>query len=902
MRVITKNSEMPSLDFIILISFSYALLLFVVAFWAERASTTGRVAWIASPWVYTLSLSVYCTGWTLYGAVGYAARSGLEYITIYLGPTLVMIGWWWILRHLVIVGRRQRVTSIADLISSRYGKSNILGMVVTALCVVSVTPYIALQLQSITLSLSVFYSADESINTQQHMTALWVAIGLAAFTILFGTRKLDANERHHGVVVAVALEAVVKLVALLAVGAFVVWEISGGIGETLARIDSSKLAEWRPDTGRWIAITMVSAASIICLPRMFQMMVVENEDEEHLRIAAWSFPLYLCLISLFVIPIAVVGLDVLPSGSNPDLFVLSLPLSQGQNGLAVIAFLGGFSAATSMVIVSAIALAIMISNHAVLPLYLSRRNDRAAISGDVRRIVLFARRTSIGVILGLGYFYYRLSGGGTALASIGLIAFVGIAQIFPSLIGGLFWRGATRAGALTGLLVGFSVWAWTLLLPGIGFDGLISVSVLNDGPWGLEWLRPQALFGLVDFDPITHAVLLSLSLNSFAFVGISLATVPKPMEQLQAAQFIDFPSNTIRQKDWVGSIANSENLMIMSQRILGSDQARAFFQREAERQGDTGDIPTPTPSFIHELERELAGSVGGATAHAMVGRALDGAMLSVEDLLAVADESARILEYSSALEIKSAELEKTANQLREANAKLTELSLQKDNFLSQISHELRTPMTSIRTFSEILRDEKNLNAAEKKRYADIINEESLRLTRLLDDLLNLSVLESGQVTLNIRDGQLKETLDRAVRAALIGPESSIAVRRSLESERVTLRSDHDRLAQVFINMIENARKYCNAPEPELTIQVDDTKRDLIIEFCDNGQGVPDSVRPTMFEKFARVNTNETGGVGLGLPICREIMTRLGGEIRYLHRETGGIFQIVHPKAVGLSKN
>ncbi len=890
---------MPSLDLIILISVSYALLLFVVAFLAEGVSTTGRGAWIASPWVYTLSLSVYCTGWTLYGAVGYAARSGLEYVTIYLGPTLVMIGWWWILRHLVIVGRRQRVTSIADLISSRYGKSNILGIVVTVLCVVSVTPYIALQLQSITLSLSVFSGVDDGLDEQQHMTALWVAIGLAAFTILFGTRKLDANERHHGVVVAVALEAIVKLVALLAVGVFVVWGIAGGIGETLARVDNSKLADWRPATGRWIAITMVSAAAIICLPRMFQMMVVENEDEEHLRIAAWSFPLYLCLISLFVIPIAVVGLDELPPGSNPDLFVLSLPLSQGQNVLAVIAFLGGFSAATSMVIVSAIALAIMISNHAVLPIYLSRQMDRAVISGDVRRIVLFARRTAIGVILGLGYCYYRLSGGGSALAAIGLIAFVGIAQIFPSLVGGLFWRGATRAGALSGLLVGFSIWAWTLLLPGIGFDGLLSLSILNDGPWGLEWLRPQGLFGLSDFDPITHAVLLSLSFNSFAFIAISLVTVPKPMEQLQAAQFVDFPSNAIRQKDWVGSISNSADLMMMSQRILGSDHARAFFLRAAERQGDRGVMPTPTPSFIHELERELAGSVGGATAHAMVRRTLDGAMLSVDDLLAVADESARIIEYSSALEVKSAEFAKTADQLREANAKLTELSRQKDNFLSQISHELRTPMTSIRTFSEILRDEKNLDADEKKHYADIINEESLRLTRLLDDLLNLSVLESGQVTLNFRNCELKETLDRAVRAALIGPQPSIAVRRSCERERVTLRSDHDRLAQVFINMIENARKYCNAPEPELTIRVEQTKSGLLIEFHDNGGGVPDSVQPTMFEKFARASTSETGGAGLGLPICREIMTRLGGEIRYRQRSTGGIFQIVHPKMVGI---
>ena len=340
---------------------------------SRGAAGAGAVAALAG--VYTLSLSIYCTAWTFYGAVGFAARSGLEFVTIYLGPTLVMVGWWWTLRRLVRVGRSQRITSIADLISSRYGKSNLLAVLVTLLAVIGTTPYIALQLQSVTLSFSAFAAFAEPGEAaaplaDMQSTALWVAAGLAVFTILFGTRNLDANERHHGVVMAIAMEAVVKLCALLAVGVFVVWGLAGGVGATLDRIETSEIARFEVSGGRWVGLTMLSAMAFLCLPRMFQVMVVENEDEEHLRTAGWAFPGYLMLMSLFVLPIAAVGLDVMPAGSNPDLFVLTLPLTEGRDGLAILSFLGGFSSATSMVIVAAIALSTMVSNHVVMPIWL----------------------------------------------------------------------------------------------------------------------------------------------------------------------------------------------------------------------------------------------------------------------------------------------------------------------------------------------------------------------------------------------------------------------------------------------------------------------------------------------------------------------------------------------------
>mgnify|MGYP003631693421 FL=1 len=365
-------------NILVLAALSYVFFLFLVAFVVERRAAAGAAGWLRSPLVYTLSLSVYSTAWTFYGAVGYAARSGLEFLTIYLGPTLVFIGWWWVLRKLVRIGRQQRVTSIADLISNRYGKSNLLGVIVTVISVLAATPYISLQLQSVTLSFGVFASAtsDGWAKPDRDVTAVWVTAGLAVFTILFGTRNLDANEQHTGVVTAIAVEAVVKLVALLTVGSFVVWGIAGGVGDILDRIDASQIAEWQMQPSRWSGLIFLSAAAVICLPRMFQVLVVENSDERHLATASWAFPLYVMAMSLFVVPIAVVGLERLPAGSNPDLFVLTLPLAEGQGGLAMLAFLGGFSSATSMVIVAAIALATMVSNHVVMPFWLSMRPAR----------------------------------------------------------------------------------------------------------------------------------------------------------------------------------------------------------------------------------------------------------------------------------------------------------------------------------------------------------------------------------------------------------------------------------------------------------------------------------------------------------------------------------------------
>ncbi len=889
---------MLSFNILVLVAVLYVSFLFAVAFAADLRAQRGRLGWLQSPVVYTLSLSIYTTAWTFYGAVGSAARNGLEFMAIYLGPTLVFAGWWWLLRKLVRIGRTQRITSIADLLSSRYGKSTLVAVIVTLMAVTGTTPYIALQLQSVALSFGVLADAGGGgVPLAPGTTALWVAAGLALFTILFGTRNLDANEQHHGVVTAIAVEAVVKLVALLAVGVFVVWGVAGGPSEMLARIARADIPAQSAFGGRWLALMGLSAAAIICLPRMFQVMVVENSDETHLFTASWAFPAYLFLMSLFVLPIAVTGLAEMPAGANPDMFVLTLPILHEREALATLAFLGGFSSATSMVIVAAIALATMVSNHIVMPLWLRMHGTSARLSGDVRHVLLMSRRLSIAGILALGYGYYRFTGGTEALASIGLIAFAGVAQVLPALIGGLFWRGATRRGAVAGLLTGFGLWLYTLFLPSFEGSWLMPASVIAEGPFGLALLKPQALMGLAGLDPLVHALVWSLGANAAVFMLVSLVGFPTPIERLQSLQFV----NVFQQSGGAGApgpmAVASEDLLVMAQRILGNRAALELFHDAARRQGKPGGLPDPSREFVARLERELAGSVGAAAAHAMVGQITGGSSLTVEDLLAVADETAQIMEHSVQLEAKSRELAETAEKLRRANAKLTALSVQKDSFLSQVSHELRTPMTSIRSFAEILRDSPALTVEQTRRYASIMLDESERLTRLLDEILDLSMLESRGVQLNRQKGRLAELIDRAVTATTgFDRGREMRITRDRAAEQVMLETDLDRLSQVFINLISNARKYCESPDPELRITVSPAgDGGLILDFIDNGAGIPERHQSLIFEKFSRLSdASAAGSAGLGLAISREIMRNLGGSIAYMPGLPGTAFRVVLP--------
>jgi Na+/proline symporter/nitrogen-specific signal transduction histidine kinase len=868
---------MLSRDVLLAVCLGYVALLFALAFHVDRQSRVGGLAWLRSPVVYTLSISIYCTSWTFYGAVGSAARDGLEFITIYLGPTLVFAGWWWLLRKLVRIGRAHRITSIADLISSRYGKSPSLAVLVTLIAVVAATPYIALQLQSVTRTYQVIAPEADAATT-----AFWVAAGLAVFAVLFGTRNLDANERHHGVVAAIALEAIVKLVALIAVGVFVVFGLAGGIGRLFEGVPPEVIHGGAEVFGpRWLALTFLSATAIICLPRQFHVTVVENVDERHLATASWLFPLYLFAMSLFIMPIAVAGLKFMPEGANPDLFVLTLPLAFGRDELALLAFLGGFSSATSMVIMAAIALSTMVSNHIVAPVAFRFLTAHRQISGDVRNLLLATRRISIAAILALGYVYFRLTGGSAALAAIGLIAFVGVAQFLPSLVGGLFWRGATRAGALAGLTAGFLLWAYTLFLPSFEGDFVLGAEVLREGPWGIAALRPQALLGLDGVDPLIHALVWSVGVNTLLFLAVSGLSETRPLERLQAALFVDvYRTGGGVPPRFVEGPATSEDLFVLAQRILGAEPARELFDEMARAQGRPGRLPHPTDTVIARLERELSGSVGAASAHAMVGRIAGRQAVGMPELIDIADETQRLIETSRKLAEKSAELERAAAQLREANARLRMLDAQKDEFLSQVSHELRTPMTSIRSFSEILLEGEPITEDERRRFMAIIHDESLRLTRLLDEILDIGRLEAGTLELPLAPVDPEATITAALGTVSgLARKSGIAIRRTPVPAGVAVRANEDRLRQVLINLLSNAVKYNGAQAPEITVRPAVRDGALLIDVIDNGGGVTPDEAVVVFEKFTRGSRASRGqGAGLGLPISRALMRRMGGDL------------------------
>lgn len=900
---------MISVEFIISATLIYSVLLFFVAYLAEQRVRNGRIGFLRSPLVYTLSLSVYCTAWTFYGAVGSAARNGLEYVTIYLGPTLVFVGWWWFLRKLVRTGRRERLTSIADLLSSRYGKSTSLGVIVSLIALFGATPYIALQLQSLTLSLSVFSQAGEEIGViaesgviWDQTTALLLAIGLATFTIMFGTRNLHASERHEGVVTAVAIEAVVKLASLVTVGiAVCYWILTTPVDLTPAM---DKLArEANLFDQRWITLTFLSGFAIICLPRMFQVIVVENRDDRQLAMASWAFPGYLFLMSLFVLPIALFGLSTLPSSANPDLFVLSVPLSQGQTGLAAFAFLGGFSSATSMVIMAALALSTMISNNIVLPLWLKLSGATNAAAFDLRRVTLNSRRISIILILLLGYLYFRATGGSSALAAIGLIAFLGVSQALPALVGGLFWQRATKAGALSGVITGFVIWAYSSFLPSFEGQLILGPSVLESGLFGLSWLRPTALFGSDIADPLVHATFWSLGLNSLVFVIVSVFSRASSLEQFQAYIFTSPRADNQYKRAYLQPSSEHE-LLALSQRILGREDASSLFRRAASQQGITSGLPKPTSDFIEELERQFSSVVGAATAHALFAQMTTDRYVSVSELVALADESAQVRAYSAQLEEKSAELETAADKLREANMQLLHLGQQRDNFLSQVSHELRTPMASIRSFAEILREaqtEAEQNGPEQRaHFASIIHDEAIRLTRLLDNILEISFLESGQAQQEIQLVELEQILSRAQLAldSLIS-ESSAQIRFKIGVQDQKIETDADRLLQVIINLMSNAIKHNDKPVPEITVSSQrigtGVNAKVIIQVRDNGPGIAPEQREKIFEKFATVTpTNSKSGVGLGLAISSQMIMNLRGELRLLDSVNGSLFEVILP--------
>ncbi|MDP4822915.1 MAG: hybrid sensor histidine kinase/response regulator, partial [Aestuariivirgaceae bacterium] len=515
---------------IITIALAYVGLLFAIASHGDRVSRSGAVPF-SRPLIYALSLGIYCTSWTFFGSVGLSARSGFDFLPIYIGPILIVVFAPRLIQAVVRISKRQNITSIADFISARYGKNQLLGALVAIIAMIGVVPYIALQLKAVSGALQVMINVPggqpgfTGLQTSDEL-ALAVTIAMAAFAWAFGTRHSDATEHQDGMILAVAVESIVKLVSFIAVGAFVTFVMMGGPGEIIRQInDMPELRDvfTRPvDPMSWITMTLLSMFAIILLPRQFHVMVVENRSPDDVRMARWLFPAYLVAINLFVVPVAAAGLLMFGTANGGDGFVLAIPVAENASTVAIIAFLGGLSAATAMVIVETVALAVMICNNVVLPLVL--RRERVGMR-DMGRLIIGIRRAVIVAVLALAFTYFEVLGAQVALAQIGLISFAAIAQFAPAFFMGLIWRRGTAAGAMAGILAGFAMWTHTLILPSLAQAGFIREGFVSQGPFGISWLRPEHMFG-VELDALSHGVLWSLAANLIVFFAVSMARAP----------------------------------------------------------------------------------------------------------------------------------------------------------------------------------------------------------------------------------------------------------------------------------------------------------------------------------------------------------------------------------------
>jgi Na+/proline symporter/nitrogen-specific signal transduction histidine kinase len=877
------------------ISFGYLLLLFGVAYWADRRAALGRSV-IDNAWMYALSMAVYCTAWTYFGSVGRAASGGVWFLPIYFGPTLAMLLGWMVLRKMNRIAKAYRITSIADFIGSRYGKSPVLAGLVTLIAVVGIVPYIALQLKAVAAGYAVLTSSDmRGLTPNVHWTqdtAFYVAMVLAGFTMVFGARHLDSTERHEGMVAAIAFESVIKLVAFLAVGGFVVWGLFDGLGDVFALaaavpetqkllgIDLGGSGVW----AQWFALTLLSMLSVLMLPRQFQVMVVENVRESHLRRALWVFPLYMLLINLFVLPIALGGLLYFETGNmNPENFVLSLPLADGQHALAMLAFIGGLSAATGMVIVETIAVSTMVSNELVLPLVLRWRKQQLAAAGDVTRMLLGIRRAAILGVLVLGYVYYHLAGEAYALVSIGLISFAAVAQFAPALLGGIFWKGGTKLGALVGLSAGFAMWVYTLMLPSIAKSGWLSADFLQQGLWGQAWLRPEQFLGLTGLDPLTHSLFWSLLVNAGGYVLLSLWRAPSGAEASQALLFVDVFERTHQASPvfWRGR-AQVSDLAQLCERFLGRSKAEQMLHAYARQMGlASAQALTPDARLVQFVEMQLAGAVGSASARVLVASVAQEEALTPEDVLSILDEASQLRSYSRELEEKSQSLQLATDELRRANEQLKSLDLLKDDFMSSVTHELRTPLTSIRALAELMRDDPDMDAAQRQQFIAIIVSETERLSRLVNQVLDMAKIESGHAEWVISSVDMESLIRRAVvTTGELFHEKQIAVELALAGDAPMVQADEDRLMQVMMNLLSNAAKFVPVPGGRVQVGLQADALGLTVSVQDNGPGVPPEQQAFIFEKFRQGGSadHRPQGTGLGLPISRDIVAHFGGRL------------------------
>lgn len=861
----------------------YMGVLFAIATFAERRKQQGRSI-IQHPWVYTLSLAVYCTAWTFYGSVGRAASSGIEFLTIYIGPTIMAGLFWPVLRKMLLISRTYRLTSLADFISTRYGKNFSIAVLVTLCSVVGLLPYIALQLKSIAESFSILSAPTVPIAP----SGGWLSIGivgiLIAFTMLYGARSVDAAEKHEGLVAAVAFESLVKLAAFLAVGLFVTYGLFNGFGNIFSTVSSlppgPELMQLSAESGPsgWTAMIVLSMLAILLLPRQFQVGVVENTHEKHTHTAMWGLPLYFFLINLFVLPVAYGGMLLLRGTAiHPDYYVLALPLLHGEQLLAIFTWLGGFAAATGMIIVETIALSIMLSNNVVMPLLLKSLQWRGNSDESFVKIVLWVRRLSIVLVLVLAWFYSQAAVAGQSLVAIGLISFCAVAQFAPALLGGLFWKQGNHAGAIAGLAAGFAIWAYTLVVPNL----FPEAAWVQRGPGGIDWLKPHALFFSSHLSPITLATWWSLFANALLYALVSIYTRPSAREVYQAELFVNvqrLQGAATQGKGYEGQVSMAEVQALMGQ-FAGQQRSATLLNGYAHRHQIPLQQQWADGRIVAFAERVLGGVIGTASARIMMSSLTKQEEINLDEVLSILRENQQMIEMNKELRRKSQELSKATRQLQAANEQLKAIDEQKDEFLYTVTHELRTPLTSIRALSEIVYDNPDLEPADKQHYLGAIIQETERLSHLINQVLTLERYESGRHRPHMAPVNLGMVITAvADNMRPVAHEKGLELQVHISDTQALVQADKDLLTQVMYNLLGNAVKFARH---KIKITLIDSYNEWQIRVQDDGKGIDPGLEQMIFDKFfqARNQTlTKPEGSGLGLAICKKIMQMHGGGI------------------------
>jgi len=917
----------------------YVLVMFLIAYFVDKkveGDPNSKI--VDNPFVYCLSLAVYCTSWTFYGSVGKASNSGLLFLTIYLGSTLMVLFWGILLKRLIRVKQNYHITSIVDFLSARYDKSSLIGWVGSLLVLLATIPYLALQFKALVSTFSSIVDTKQIINlgigSSDRIVGIGFAIFMTTFTILFGIRKIDPTERHPGMIFVLAIECVFKLIVFLIIGIFCCYYLNDGFFQVLDKLPEvvgenySFMGNQEGSVSTWISFMILSGSAILFLPRQFHVAVIENSNEDHVDDVTWGLPFYLFLINIFVIPISIVGLSLIGL-DQADRFVLKIPMEMGYLNLSLLTFLGGFAAASGMIMVSTMTVTVILSNSIYLPI-IERLNLPKAFTQfllPVRWVI-----ASFLIFSSLGYMF--LVGDNFALVSMGMVSFAGVLQFAPAILGGLFWKKANSRAALFGLSAGVCTWLYTLYIPAFIKSGYFGQEMLANGLFGIHILRPQALFGLDGMDPLSHSVFWSMFFNLGSFLTISLLFKPSKSEEQIISDFsslVDikekYSYENVELKRNIPLEVKVNTMLAILEKYYDWEKSKACVDGILKNIGvfENRDINIlELFELTQEFEKSLTGIVGAATAHQVIQKSN---FLSVDERgelyqfysesLAEYNISPKELhtrinfykekevlmqnqfqELERIIDIRTKELQEKNTILKSSLKKIGEMQHQLISrekmasvglLASGLAHEIKNPLNFIQNGAKIITNELsgNVNLGDEKSLSSIktslrlIDDYSVRIDNIVKKMLNLSQQNDTEELLNISEFCVEAFLKEI---ELCERKYFSKINYSLDTsptdEYLVSRTT---LEQVLSIVIDNsaadlASSKKDPKEIHLKLFIIEDKLNLRIR--DNGNGISDEILKNIFEPFVTTKQSKDGA-GLGLTIANDLIRSKMGSISIL---------------------